>query len=44
VQERFRAVGVADPPRTGPEPLRALIAADLARWSAIVASAGIKAD
>ena len=44
VQERFRAVGVADPPRTGPEPLRAPIAADLARWSAIVASAGIKAD
>ncbi len=44
VQERFRAVGVADPPRTGPEALRMLIAADLARWSAIVASAGIKAD
>jgi tripartite-type tricarboxylate transporter receptor subunit TctC len=44
VKERFKAVGVADPPRTGPDALRALIAADLARWSAIVASAGIKAD
>ena len=44
VQERFRAVGVADPLRIGPDALRALIAADLARWSAIVASAGIKAD
>jgi tripartite-type tricarboxylate transporter receptor subunit TctC len=44
VQERFRAVGVADPPRGGRDALRTVIEADLARWSAIVASAGIKAD
>jgi tripartite-type tricarboxylate transporter receptor subunit TctC len=44
VQQRFKAVGVTEPAHTGPEALRALIAADLARWSAIVTSAGIKAD
>ena len=43
VRERLLGMGV-DPVSTTPEEFRAIIAADITRWSAVAKSANIKSD